>query len=67
MFTIYPDVPVTRRIRMHHVFNEQEQMVFSSPELDMCVAWLIDQGETKCLIQGPAIPTQYNVTMEFGC
>lgn len=67
MFKIYPDVPITRRTRMHHIFDDQDTMVFSSPELDMCVAWLIDKGETECLIQGPAIPNLYTVIMKFDC
>ena len=67
MFTIFPDVPTTRRNRLHHVFDDEDQPRFSSPELDRCIAWLIDQGETECMIQGPSIPKLYTVVMQFGC
>lgn len=67
MFTIYPDCPVSRRLRIHYVMDKEDKLAFSSPTLDACVAWLIDQGETRCLIQGERIDRKYTVTMEFGC
>lgn len=44
MFTITTDNRVTRNRRVHHVFDTELLLKFSSPELKDCIEWLRENG-----------------------
>lgn len=46
MLTLYIDALITRRIRMNYVLDEDEQLIFSAPDLGICITFLKDRGET---------------------
>jgi len=45
MMRIHADVPTTRRQRLHHVFDERDDLRFSSAKLAPVFEWLYENGE----------------------
>lgn len=49
---IHTDVIRTRRSTLNHVFNEHDQLVYSSPSLENCIRWCHDLGHTRVVVAG---------------
>jgi len=45
MITLYLDVPITRRQRLHHCLDEHGTHLFSSSKASQCFAWLWQNGD----------------------
>lgn len=50
MHTIYLDVEITRRKRLHHVLAANHEVCFSSAKFGPCVEWLHDRGERSVIL-----------------
>jgi len=53
MYAIYADVPISRRKTFNHVLDHNETLVFTAPGLAACLIWLVQNGETECLVHTP--------------
>lgn len=54
MLLIYPDVPMTKRKRMHHVTDDQAQLLWSGNRLIEALEYCWDQGHETVEIVSPA-------------
>lgn len=50
MYTIFCDVPVARRRRVHHLFDDRGQLRVTSPDLGDLIRWAFDHGESSCYL-----------------
>lgn len=50
MMRVIADVNVTRRQRIHHVFNDQDEPRFSASKFGDVLNWLFENGETEYLV-----------------
>lgn len=51
MWTIYTDCPITRRYRMHHVFDETNTLRWSGPLVGNAVHYCLDHGQEKARLE----------------
>jgi len=63
MLTIYPDVPVTRRQVLHHIMNEQEEVMWSGGSIVHLFTWLHENGETEVKVS--CLNLTFKMTIEL--
>lgn len=51
MYTIYCDVPTTRRLKLSHVLAEDETVLFSAQSVSACIDWCADEGEAIAILR----------------
>jgi len=50
MMRVVADVNVTRRQRIHHVFNDHDEVRFSASKFGDVLGWLYENGETVAIV-----------------
>ena len=58
MFTLIADHQLTRRKRTHHVLDEKDVLIFTSPDLRECLEFILEEGQHKFELHahlGPAL------------
>lgn len=53
MLKLVTDVQFTRRKRIHCVFDERDQLIWSGPRFDAALEFVFDSGYDRTTIQGP--------------
>lgn len=51
MYTLYADVPTTRRLTLTHVLAEDDALMYSASTMRAAIDWCADHGETEVEIR----------------
>ena len=51
MYVLKVDQPLTRRKTLHHIVDQEGDLVYSSGKVGPCIAWLHMRGESELLLE----------------
>ncbi len=63
MFTLFPDVYLSRRQRLHHVSDNLDDVVWSGGALVEALDFLLDKGEREFRVDGGQSDLSYILTV----
>ena len=61
MYTMMTDVQMTRRKRMVFILDEDDTVMYSGAKVAQAIAWLIENGHTKCTVEGESEGLRFDI------
>jgi len=63
MYTLYPDVYFSRRLRLHHVADEEDEPVWSGKSITEALEYLVENDHRAFMMDGGQDGGRYLVTV----